>query len=159
MSNAKIVSCLLFTCLSHFGCTPQDQALPGNVTTALESAFNRNDPTAVAALYADDAEILPPDRPAVTGISAIQSFYRDEVVRDISFDSTSTWSVVRGDMAIEQGTYKMRDVSQGRDVETGKYLLMWKYINGIWKVYRQIMNTDSRRSVNVYVDPAGSEPN
>ncbi len=158
MSKAKIISCLLFMCLVHFGCTPQNQALPGNVTTALESAFNHNDPAAVSALYADDAEILPPDRPAVTGMSAIQSFYRDEVVRDISFDSTSTWSVVRGDMAIEQGNYKMRDVSQGRDVETGNYLLVWKYINGAWKVYREIMNTDSRRTMNVYVDPTGSEP-
>ena len=158
MSNPRIISCLLLTCLGHCGCTSQDQALPGDVTTALESAFNRNDAAAVAALYADDAELLLQDGPTLKGRTAIETFYRDEVARDISFDSNSTWSVIRGDLAFEQGTYKVRNVSRGQDVETGKYMHFWKKANGTWELYRHIFNSDSGRYTDVDVLPAEDGP-
>ncbi len=35
-------------------------------------------------------------------------------------------SLIRNDIAIEQGHYRVRDVRRGSDVEEGKYLHVWR---------------------------------
>ena len=39
-----------------------------------EAAYNRGDMAALAALYAEDAALMPPDRGTITGRPAIQRF-------------------------------------------------------------------------------------
>jgi ketosteroid isomerase-like protein len=135
------------------GCTTQDMQLPTTVTTALESAFNKGDIQACVDLYADDAEIIAEDSPAVRGKSAISQFFNNAVSRDISFDTDSTLSVVSGDVAMEQGTYRVRNVVQGIDVEYGDYLNVWRRTNGQWKAYRTMYNVTMSPGTVVSVTP------
>ena len=50
--------------------------------------------------------------------------------------------MVRNDIAIEQGQYRVRDVRRGSDIEEGKYLHVWRNRGTGWKLYRVMYNTD-----------------
>jgi ketosteroid isomerase-like protein len=149
----KSALCLALACTALAGCAPGEQALPNEVTTAMETAFNRSDIEACANLYADDAEIIAEDAPVVRGRNAILAFFRDQVARDISFDTDTTVSIVSGDLAFEQGTYRVRDVRRGVDVEYGEFLNVWKRTDGEWKNYRSMFNTTQAPSVDVTFSP------
>jgi len=137
IATTSLLSVMAF---SLAGCTTHDAQLPSEVTTALETAFNKGDVQACADLYADDAEIIPEDAPAVRGKSAIDRFFKDQVAREISFDTDTRVSVVSGDVAMEQGSYRIRNVVQGVDVEYGDYLNVWRKTHGKWKAYRSMYN-------------------
>jgi ketosteroid isomerase-like protein len=152
---------MLALCLSLavLGCTPGVQeSLPRDVTTAMETAFNRSDVAACVALYTDDAEIISEDAPVVRGRKAIQEFFRDQIQRDTSFDTDTTMSLVSGDLAVEQGTYRVRNVRRGVNVEYGEFLNVWKRIDGQWKNYRSMFTTTQSPRADVTFTPEDSGP-
>jgi ketosteroid isomerase-like protein len=128
--------------LALAGCTStHDTPLPKDVTTALETAFNKGDIAACAELYTDDAEIISKQSSPVRGKEAIGKFFKDQFAREILFDTDTTVSVVSGDVAMEQGTYRVRNVVRGVDVEFGDYLNVWRKLpDGKWKAYRSMYN-------------------
>jgi ketosteroid isomerase-like protein len=135
-------------------CGGRDNHLPKSVTTALETAFTRGDVPACVALYMEDAEIIAEDAPVVRGKEAITQFFQDQVGRDIAFDTDSTMSIVQGDLAVDQGTYRIRNVRRGENVEYGEYLNVWRHVNGQWQVTRSMYNvtTSPRSNVSVTAD-------
>jgi ketosteroid isomerase-like protein len=145
-------------------CSVREQSLPDSVTASLETAFSRGDVPACAAVYSEDAEIIPEDGPVVRGKKAIQAFFKDQVTRDISFDTDSTKSIAVGDLAYEQGTYRVRDVNRGVDVEYGEYLNVWRREQGQWKTFRSMYNVTMAPRGDVSVSsedeapPAGTPP-
>jgi ketosteroid isomerase-like protein len=136
------------------GCATREATLPNDVTTALASAFTRGDVAACADLYSDDAEIISNEAPTVRGKDAIAEFFKDQVARDILFATDSTVSVVDGQLAIDQGTYRVRNVDRGVDVEYGSYLNVWRLENGQWRVFRSMYNVTMGPKVHVSVAPA-----
>jgi len=147
-------TCLLFVlAISLAGCTTRETPLPKEVTSALETAFNKGDVTACADLYSDDAEIISNHTTTVRGRQAINEFFKDQVTREILFDTDSTLSVVSGDVAMEQGTYRVRNVIQGVDVEYGDYLNVWRKTQGKWKAYRSMYNVTMSPNSVVSVTP------
>jgi ketosteroid isomerase-like protein len=145
--SAALVSPLLV------GCATPESKLPNDVTTALASAFTRGDVAACAALYSEDAEIISDDAPAVRGKQAIAAFFKDQVARDILFSTDASVSVVRGDLAMDQGTYRVRNVNRGVDVEYGEYMNVWRFENGQWRVFRSMYNVKMAPRANVSVAP------
>jgi ketosteroid isomerase-like protein len=135
------------------GCTTRHDALPNDVTTALASAFTRGDVEACAALYSDDATIISDDAPSVHGKEAIAAFFKDQVARDILFSTDSAVSVVHGDLAMDQGTYRVRNVNRGVDVEYGEYLNVWRLQNGQWRVFRSMYNVTMSQQAAVSIAP------
>jgi len=57
-------------------------------------------------------------------------------------DMTFTTTNITGDVnfIIETGNYEMRDGGESL-IDRGKYVVVWKQINGEWKLYRDIGNT------------------
>jgi ketosteroid isomerase-like protein len=136
------------------GCATHDeQQLPSVVTSALEVAFNRGDIQACADLYADDAEIISDHNHSVVGKKAISEFFEQQVNTDLLFDTDTRISVVSGNVAMEQGTYRVRNVAQGVDVEFGDYLNVWRKTNGHWKAYRSMYNVTRSPGALVSVSP------
>jgi ketosteroid isomerase-like protein len=155
-------SLMLMACADLAGCGANpDGQLPTTVTTAVSRDFNLGDALGTAAHYADDAEILPPRHPAITGKPAIAAFFQANIDKYISFGNDTTWSTVKGDMAIEQGTYNVRNVRVGENVEGGKYIRIWKRVNGNWKLYRDMFSPDSGQSevVSVSSEEAATNAN
>jgi ketosteroid isomerase-like protein len=128
-------------CLAVTGCA-NDDTLPRSVVQAFEQAFNRDDIAACVALFTEDAQILPEHGPIVSGREGIKQFLKDQMTPVVMFDTNDDMTLVREDLAIEQGTYRVRDVRRGEDIELGKYLHVWRNVNGDWKLYRMIYNTD-----------------
>jgi ketosteroid isomerase-like protein len=145
-------------CLGLLGCTPGEQSLPNHVTTAMETAFNRSDVAACVELYTEDAEIISEDAPVVRGRKAIREFFRDQIQRDTAFDTDTTMSVVSGDLAVEQGTYRVRDVRRGVNVEYGEFLNVWKRVDGQWKNYRSMFTTTQSARADVTFTPEDTGP-
>lgn len=139
------------------GCVTHEETLPNEVTTALASAFTRGDVEACTALYRDDAEIVSDEAP-VRGKHAIAAFFRNQVARDILFSTDSAVSVVRGDLAVDQGTYRVRNVQRGVDVEHGEYLNVWRLENGRWRVFRSMYNATQAPRAVISVAPEEEMP-
>jgi hypothetical protein len=72
----------------------------------------------------------------------------------VSFNTDSEMTMVRNDIAIEQGQYRVRDVRRGSDIEEGKYLHVWRNRGSGWKLYRVMYNTDVARDTEVSVAQA-----
>jgi ketosteroid isomerase-like protein len=140
---------LLAGCATH----DNDGQLPSEVTNALEMAFNKGDIQACADIYTDDAEIISDHNTSVVGRKAISEFFKQQVSTDLLFDTDSKISVVSGNVAMEQGTYKVRNVQTGVDVEFGDYLNVWRKTDGHWKAYRSMYNVTRAPGALVSAQP------
>lgn len=147
----RVICLFAFSSPVLIGCAASEQPLPTEVTSALANAFTRGDVAACTAVYTADAEIIPEDGPIVRGSKAISEFYKEQVSKDILFDTDTTTSIVSGNLAFEQGTYRVRDVRRGVDVEFGDYLNVWRKTQGQWKAYRSMYNTTMSANVGVSV--------
>ena len=145
-------ACLLAACASLTACSSADEQLPTAVTTEVAREFNEGDATRTASIYTDDAQILAPQHPAIQGKAAIVAFFKANIDKYLGFGNDTTWSLVRGDMAIEQGVYSVRNVRAGENVEAGKYIRIWKRTHdGPWKLYRDMYSSDSESPAVVSV--------
>ncbi len=144
---------IAITCAGLSGCSKVEDNLPPAVTSSVTHDFNQGDALRTAAHYTDDAQILPPRHPLIEGKPAIAAFFEANIDKYIGFGNETTWSVVRGDVGIEQGIYRVRNVRVGQEVETGKYLRIWKRTNTGWKLYRDMFSPDSVMTEAVYVSP------
>lgn len=129
-----VLSLLATLPLLH-GCSTQDGRLPMEVTSAIENAFANNDPALLAAQFADDAELLPPNAPVIRGRENIDEYWRDQVRDVLSYDMNTVESRSVGDYGYHYATYTYRNVRRGSIVETGKVIEIWRRTDGIWRVY------------------------
>jgi ketosteroid isomerase-like protein len=158
--RTSLLPCLVLPCvmLALAGCGHRDVPLPDETLSALETAFNRDDIIACADVYADDAEIIPDDGPVVRGRQAIIEYFKGQVARAISFDTDTTLSIVKDDLAIEQGTYRVRDVHRGINVEYGEYLNVWRKTNGKWRAFRSMFTSTMAPRADVSVSAESEVP-
>ena len=116
-------------------------------TDAWDDAYNAGDAAALAAAYAEDAVLLPPDAPAVSGRAAIGDFLTADSAKTrgagltfaIAKDSTVG---VSGDLAYEAGTFSANDAS-GASVATGKFIGVLNRKDGKWLLVRDTWNMDA----------------
>lgn len=154
-ASATCAACVLCAA-AMLGCSGSG-TLPTEVTSALEQAFTRHDVPACVALFAEDAQILPQHGPAIRGRREIEAYFNDGMNPRVTYDTDTEMSIVRGDLAVEQGRYRVRNVRRGSDVEEGKYLHVWRRVDNDWKLYRMIFNTDFEPRTEVSIEPAREE--
>jgi ketosteroid isomerase-like protein len=155
MRRGTFVICIL--CVAAIcGCT-RTTTLPGDVTSALEQAITNHDLKASVAVFAEDAQILPQHGPAVRGHQEIEAYLQDTITPNGQYDTDTEMTLVSGNLAIEQGRYRIRNVRRGSDVEEGKYVNVWRRVGTDWKLYRMIYNTDVEPRTEVSVEPAREE--
>jgi ketosteroid isomerase-like protein len=113
----------------------------------MKSAIAR-DLEAFAAFYADDASILTPNLPILTGKQPIKDGLKP-MLSDPQFSMTLLPARVEvsksGDLAFTQGPYKMSfsDIRGNKFEDEGKYLTVWRKLpDGTWKVVEDTMNSD-----------------
>lgn len=141
LSCAVILAALSFTTPVEARGLQPDEAIQA-ANQALMKAFAQRDAAAVAALYTDDAVVMPADQVAVAGTAAIQAFWQSTMDAGVTGIEVTTGEVeVHGRLAIETGGYKMYN-SDGVRLEAGKYLVVWVSAKGEWKLHRDIWNSD-----------------
>ena len=111
---------------------------------ALVAAEQAHDIPTVVSYFTEDAVIHMAMMPAVTGRAALPALYEGLYTMlgpDGSFTSTTTAVVVAasGDFAVEHG---MNHFTVGGAMTMGKYLAVWRNINGEWYVSHLAVSDD-----------------
>lgn len=108
-------------------------------------AFSRADAAGIAALYTEDAKLLPPGSPMMSGKEAIQSFWQgvmDMGLKEARLDIVEVES--QGNLAYEISRFTLSGQQPGGEsiLLMGKYVVVWKNEGGLWKLHVDIWNTD-----------------
>lgn len=104
---------------------------------------NSGDVEAFALLYTEDALIMMPGQPAVVGHSGAAVFAERIKSRRPARLALATHEVEgAGDIAWERGASEWI-MPDGRVTDPGKYIVVWKRTEGVWKLHRDIMNADT----------------
>ena len=117
-----------------------------DINRQIVDALRRGDAAAFAALYTDDARLLPPNSPTLTDRQAIEAFWQGVIdlgISDVTLDTVQIEEL--GDTAIEVGTYTLDIQPPGGDAakDVGKYVIIWKrQADGAWKLAVDIFNSD-----------------
>ncbi len=108
------------------------------------SVVGSDGPAAVAAFYTPDAQVLPPNAPAVTGRAAIGAFWRGPnggPPGPLRLETVDVEPGPGGQTATEVGRYTIT-LPSGTVVDEGKYIVLWRRVNGTWYLHRDMWNSD-----------------
>lgn len=125
--------------------TAADMAALNAVTQAWQSAYAAGNADAIAELYAEDALVAAPDRPAVVGRAAIREMVAADIAgaqaAGMTLNISESVGGVSGDLGWNSGTWTATDAS-GTVVDSGNYLSVSKKVDGKWLYIRDMWNSD-----------------
>jgi len=105
------------------------------------AAYNAGDAAGLAALYTEDAQLMPPNSDFVAGREGLQGFWQAVMNMGIEKAQIDIIEVEdHGDTAIEVSRYELQDGS-GQALDAGKFIVVWKRESGQWKLHRDIFNS------------------
>jgi uncharacterized protein (TIGR02246 family) len=124
-------------------------------------AYNRGDAKAVAAFYAEDAIVFPPESDMVKGRDAIQGVWKhalDTGIKSLEFQVVDVIS--SGNLAAETGIAVLHVQAMGsqESTVTVKYVVVWKKVGGSWKLYRDIWNSMAPPAAPMAAPPPPTTP-
>ena len=106
------------------------------------AAFNAKDAAKIGSLYAEDAVVMPPNRPTVKGRANIEAHWQSEIQQGATnMQLTPIASSISGSQAFEAGTSTMT-LPWGH-TEVGKYLVVLKRVGNDWKIAYDVYNSDA----------------
>ena len=108
-------------------------------------AVRQSDAVALAALYTDDATLLPPNSEMIKGREEIEAVWNGVIqmgAKDVVLTTVDVYG--SGDLAYEVGKYVLTIQPEGQEPieDKGKYVVVWKKTaDGSWKMHVDIWNT------------------
>jgi uncharacterized protein (TIGR02246 family) len=122
----------------------QTQATINKLNEAWCAAFNKGDAVAIAAMYTDDATVLPQGGPMIKGATAIKDMWAGEVKTLGDAKLTTVELHTMGEvMAYEIGTATANTKGDQPHQVAGKYLVIWRRSGTTWKIAADIFNFDN----------------
>lgn len=105
-------------------------------------AFRKGDSAAIASFYTDDGWMLPPNSEPIKGSGNIAGAWGSFIRMGVKDLKLMTDEVLGSqDQLTEIGRYEIVD-NQDKVVDTGKYIVVWKPVNGTWKLYRDMWSSN-----------------
>ena len=121
----------------------QDRATIEKLNDVWTAAFDKGDAAAVAALYTEDAYVLPPGSEMVKGRAAIEAFWRQAAQQMGDAKLTTVDVLPLGpEAAREVGTVTLKTKTQPPQEVVAKYVVVWRKVGGDWKLATDIWNTN-----------------
>lgn len=117
--------------------------LIGEQNARFTQAHLTGDIALIDAMFAPDAKSFPPDAAAVAGFPALHDFTVEYLKAGLTeFREETTDFYGNAEFVVDAGTYV---VTYGPDrmTERGKYLNVWRRVNGSWKIQSNIWNSDA----------------
>jgi len=137
---------LLATALASVWLASAAHAESENVRAAIEAgnrafmaAFLNGDSAAIARLYTEDAQVIPPGAPVATGRPALAAFWQSSIesgIKGIVLETTAVESA--GDLAYETGTVRL--TAKDGAVTEARYVVVGKRVGEQWMLHRDIWN-------------------
>ena len=118
-----------------------------SVNTAYIGAVTARDTALLVSLYADDAHMMPANMARADGHDAIRKGWVEVLSMpglDLKFVSNSKTVSEAGDMVVDLGTYTFTaNGPKGKPMtDKGKYVTVFKKVNGEWKIFVDTFNSD-----------------
>jgi uncharacterized protein (TIGR02246 family) len=154
MPSTKITALLFSAVLLGLGaCSPsstsssnEEAAIRAQNTKWLD-AIAKHDADAVAAMYAQDGEFLPPNSAKVTGREGIkaawQAMFQIPGV-GLTFATDKFVFGSSNDLAVDIGSYEFKSSSGGSSAsDKGKSVVTWVKRDGTWQVLTDMFSSDA----------------
>lgn len=124
-----------------------EEAALRSLDIAWSETANRKDLDAVVSYMADDGETLPPHAPAARDKAAIKASWANLLglpALSISWKPQRAQVAESGELGFTSGTYLLTyNDANGQIVsDRGKYLEVWKKVDGKWKCVSDAFNSD-----------------
>ena len=112
-----------------------------SICQQFQKSIEQGDLGNIGNLYTEDAKILPPNMDMLEGRDSIQAFWQRASEMGIKSYQPEILEVeYSGNLGIFVGKYTL--YGDGSQVNNkGKFLIVFKNIEGKWKVYRDIFNS------------------
>jgi uncharacterized protein (TIGR02246 family) len=158
----KLLTCVLSIALIA-GCTapeenvqltPDFNEFVKAAALTWNDAWAEGDAEAIGNQYARDAILLPPGSAPITGRDSIQAYYAIGMAADPGGGITTLEAFSDGEYGYERGTYTSAN-AEGEQTDAGKYLAVWKLVDGEWKIYRDTFNSSMMPETGEMGDEAG----
>lgn len=101
------------------------------------------DSAAIDAMFTEDARSYPPGADASIGLPAIHALtveYLKAGIREFREETTDFYG--NAEYVVDAGTYVLT-YGPGPVTERGKYLNVWKHVDGSWKLQSNMWNTNA----------------
>ena len=108
-------------------------------------AVRSSDASALASLYTEDATLLPPpNAPIIKGREGVEAYWAAGFqmgLKDVVLTTVEVMAM--GDMVCEIGEADATFHPEGMEAfkDKGKYLVIWKNVDGVWKLHVDIYNS------------------
>ena len=109
---------------------------PKEISEAFAAAYNAQDAATIASLYADDAEIMPPDSRPLKGRAAIEALFKEKFQQRCTMELRSAASEVSGSNGFDKGEIAVTTTGPDGVPQrvTGTYLAVMKRVGDKWKI-------------------------
>ena len=105
-------------------------------------ALANGDSAGVAGFYTADAKFMGPNGPAVVGRANIQSVIGSFIKGGITKLELTAIEVWGDETTIAEEGVLSLSTKDGKPVDKGKYIVIWKKEDGKWKLHRDMFNSD-----------------
>ncbi len=113
------------------------------VDADMMAAVAAKDADKVASFYTDDAVILPPGYPPVTGAESIKKFWAGFLATpglSLTWQLTTIKVSESGDLAVSHGPYVSEMGDATKTTEHGKSVVTWAMTDKGWRVYTDMFS-------------------
>lgn len=150
MKRSRVALSVLVTALTLVFCFGLAQESDAEALETLQSfiqqyadAVNQQDAEAFGQLWIEDAKFLPGNAPIVEGRVAIveNEGFSPENVGTFELSIEATEAISFGDMLHGMGTFRIVG-AEGEVFDEGKYIGLYKQVDGGLQLYRLIANSD-----------------
>ena len=146
MKKIWLLAVVVLVAVSTWAQRSADEKAIRELDTAWTKAAQDKNVDKAVSYYADDAMMMPPGAPIATTAeqrrAAWQNLLSDPNMT-INFGPTKLEVAKGGDMAYDVGWTEVKTTKAGETTtERGKYIVVWKKINGQWKVVADTFNQD-----------------
>lgn len=111
---------------------------------AFSKAYMDGDIDGLVNMYTEDGKILPNNRKIMSGKTDLKSYWTiPEGVKIVLHKATPSEIRIENDIAYDYGYYEGKTLTKDlKEVPwKGKYVIIWKKIDGDWKIYLDIWNS------------------
>jgi uncharacterized protein (TIGR02246 family) len=127
----------------------QDEAAIKQAEAAASAAADASDVEKLAAFYAGDTTLMPPNAAMIVGKEPVKKFFTAMMAVDdfsLNWKPTKVEVARSGDVAYSVGTYHIMFTAPGGSMvmDDGKYASIWKkQADGSWKMAVDIFNSNT----------------
>lgn len=123
----------------------EEQAIRSISMKWLELSKSRN-AAGMAALFADDGELYSMNQEPIVGPAAIQRWFTKNQKENpkivVNWTTDRVEIAAYGDLAVEYGSFTQTGLGlSGTETDQGKYVTVYRKVNGTWKVVADIGNS------------------